>query len=189
MKYLLILFVGCFLDFGKGLSNLANSKCEYSIDKHIFQQEWSHGTYDLSQFLDNLKEQESLLLAEECKLRTYAFTEFSDLVYSRICNRTEFEEKCIADIRQAVQNQCKNSIKRESWNATLQKIDFLLLRDEELRKPCLQVAMLDRSPGAAYQEVRSVAPFCSPIWCGFTEEIFNKTHVSLWTCMPRRYLN
>ena len=97
MKYLLILFVGCFLDFGKGLSNLANSKCEYSIDKHIFQQEWSHGTYDLSQFLDNLKEQESLLLAEECILRTYAFTEFSDLVYSRICNRTEFEEKCIAD--------------------------------------------------------------------------------------------
>ena len=121
-------------------------------------------------YLDALKSYDSSQFSQECQEQTYAFTEFTQLVYLRFCNGSKLEKRCFDNLRNIVDR--KNVL--NTWNDLIHNVNLPQIDDADLINPCLQVAMLDKAilTQSRFHEVIALVPFCSVVWCGFDEDVF-----------------
>ena len=155
-----------------------------------YYQNWDRGSHYLSTFLQTLKTWECPQFAEECARRTFAYNQFTRLLYSAYCNLTELEEKCYDHVLSVVKEQnSERGSSFESWIDVTKHLDLIQIRDEDLSNPCVQVAMLDVGSnrfGRFHELITPLAPLCEITWCGFDEKIISTRDISIWTCMPSR---
>ena len=137
----------------------------------------------LFKYLQALQAQNCSKFVQECRTRRYAFTEYADLVYLKFCNRSKLESKCFDDVRKIA-----GAEHTATWRDVAKSVDTFQLKGEDLINPCVQVAMLDRASTthSRFHEVFAAVPFCSVIWCGFDEDLFEINKLSLWTCIPTK---
>ena len=140
----------------------------------------------LSTYLATLRAQNYTQFTQECQQQTYAFTEFTELVYLRFCNRSEMLRRCFDELRDFEQNHTIGVISETTWEELIQNIVILQIKSENLANACFQVALLDKAPKtqARFHEMAAAVPFCSMVWCGFDEDVFNARDVTFWTCIP-----
>ena len=107
-------------------------------------------------------------------------------MYLEFCNKPELMKQCSNEVESVLQKQSRMN-KSGSWNELVDKINFSELNEEELEKPCLQVAMFNyhEAPYRYVEIVDIYVPFCSIVWCGFENVIFQSKTISVWTCMPQ----
>ena len=140
----------------------------------------------LSTYLEALRVRNCSKFVEECQKQTYALTEFTLLVYLRFCNRTEMITKCHDYLRTIVGSKDEESL--SAWNNLTQSLEILIINNEDLANPCLQVALLDKASAANghFYEIIAAVPFYEVVWCGFSEDLLKAKHVSVWNCIPKR---
>ena len=178
-------------DFATNLT-VGNRTVELSCcDKVVeeFYQKWHFGRFYLSTLLETLQTWHCPQLEEECKSQLFSYTDFTSLMYLRFCNRSVLETRCFDDVRSVVEAQTGGSFSIITWKDAVNNLNLEELGDDDLLKPCLQVAMYDLDEGGHghyHEVVEPIAPFCSFIWCGFDESIVETRDISAWTCMPSR---
>ena len=159
------------------LHNFYNSKLE------------SHNRY-LSTFLESLQTWNCPHFEQECKRRTFNYTEFTSLIYLRFCNRSRMEAQCYNDILHlAIKQKNVSQRTKSTFDELISNLNLITLSEEDLMNPCVQVAMYDsdsESQGHYHEIVEPNVPFCTFVWCGFKENFFIKNNVSLWTCLTSR---
>ena len=167
--------------------NLEMHFCNKTIQN--FQTNWYNGSEYLYEFLTVLKSLNCPQFKQECKQKTYAFTEFTSLMYLQFCNQTELQSMCFNNLQRTVQNHSKKNLSSTTWDKLIVELDNVSsFNAKEIEDPCVQVSMFDPKNIYQFVEVLNVfAPFCSIVWCGIDERIFKTENVSLWTCMPQRY--
>ena len=168
--------------------SIDNNECCDQVVKQYYKT-WSSRFY-LSSFLEILHRRNCPQFKQECKRRTFNFTDFTSLMYSRFCNRSQMEEQCYDDIRSMVIKQ-NNAIEttRRTFDELVLKLDLSILSNEDLMNPCVQVAMYNADPrgrGQYYEVINSKVPFCEAVWCGLDKDIASSKHISDWSCMPTR---
>ena len=144
----------------------------------------------LSTFLESLQTWNCPQFEQECKRRTFNYTDFTSLMYLRFCNRSQMEEQCYDDIQTIVakQNTTSRATTRK-FDELVSKLDLISLNNQDLMNPCLQVAMYDIDSGGHghfHEIIEPIVPFCAFVWCGFDENVFINQKVTPWTCMPSR---
>ena len=166
-------------------SNDAEKWRQCNILENNFRIKWYYGYKYLSKFLYNLQSLNCPQFKDQCLKQTFAYNQFTSLMYLKFCNESEFMIKCFNEVESALEKQ-ENVTATVSWSELVAKINYLTLNQDEMRKPCLQVAMYDsKEVSRDYVEIVNInIPFCSVVWCGFTKKIFNTSKISLWTCMP-----
>ena len=162
--------------------------CENLVSRYYNQ--WSFGKIYLSSFLEALQTWNCSQFKAQCDAQLFSYTNFTSLLYLRFCNRTDLlEAQCYGDVRSAVEAQTGRTLAANAWNDAVRNLNEVDLSDEDLLKPCLQVAMYDVNSsgyGHYHEVIEPVVPFCSFVWCGFSESIVEARHISTWTCMPSR---
>ena len=158
------------------------SCCDVVVDSVYTN--WTINQNSLSLYLEILKSRECSQFEQECRRRTFGFTNFTELVYLRYCNSSELQRRCINDVRNIVEQNVDTRF--PSWDILLQHLDPTVLSADELIRPCIQVAMLDQvsTSRGNFFEMTALAPFCDVIACGFDKRVFVARDVSLWTCIP-----
>ena len=144
----------------------------------------------LSTFLASLQTWKCPQFQHECERRTFNYTDFTSLIYLRFCNRSLMEAKCYDDILSIVTKQNSEvQTTTTKYSRLVSKLNLLTLSEEDLTKPCVQVAMYDSNagrPGHYHEIIEPFVPFCSFVWCGFDENVFIKKNVAPWTCMSSK---
>ena len=103
----------------------------------------SHDRY-LSTFLESLQTWNCPQFDQECKRRTFNYTDFTSLMYLRFCNRSQMEERCYDDIQTMMTKQNTTSRATTStFDEFVSKLDLISLNNQDLMNPCVQVAMYD----------------------------------------------
>ena len=148
-----------------------------------FRLYWNNGITLLSAYLNAMKIQNCPQFKEECNEMTYAYTEFSRMIYLKFCNQSTLEFHCSKNIHQVLKPPVDNN--SLSWRNAVEKIEFNTLSDEELNDPCLQIAMLDTAL-SDFRKIFVVVPFCGITWCGFNEQEIKSRSITPWTCMAPR---
>ena len=159
--------------------------CNQTVDNYYLN--WDRGSHYLSTYLRTLKTWECPQFEIECEKETFAYTDFTQLLYNAFCKETELEERCFAEVANVVNIQTQNQV---SWVNLTQNLDVLQISDEDLLNPCIQVAMLNTDPtgfGHFHEIINPLAPLCDFVWCGFADDIIETREISMWTCMPSRY--
>ena len=149
-----------------------------------FETSWFEGADFLSTYLSTLKALNCPQFEQECQEQTFAVSRFTTLVYLKFCNRSELETACIDDLRRIARDS-----ESSSWEEVTRQLDFAAATDEELRDPCLQIAMLDSassSQNSFHEVIDALIPFCAITWCGFNNDVINSRAVSVWTCISSR---
>ena len=59
-----------------------------------FKQNWEYSKLFLTSLLENFCQANCSLFADQCKQRTFAYTEFTSLVYDRFCDEDTFRSNC-----------------------------------------------------------------------------------------------
>ena len=154
-----------------------------------FSKNWHDGSRYLSRFLDNLQSLNCPQFEEVCSKQAFAFTKFTSLMYLKFCNESELMKQCFDAVENILQKQSRMKVSG-LWGEIVNNINFLELNEEELKNPCLQVAMYDQNgTNFQYAEVIDIyVPFCSIVWCGFADVVFQSKRISVWTCMPQRWV-
>ena len=135
-------------------------------------------------YLDALKSYDFSQFVQECQEQTYAFTEFTYLVYLKFCNRSKLETRCFDGLQNIVDREKMSS----TWNDLIHNMNLLQIDDADLINPCLQVAMLNKAilTQSRFHEVIALVPFCSVVWCGFDEDVFIHRDATSWICIPNK---
>ena len=164
--------------------------CKRVVHDYYYSKRKSHNGY-LSGFLESLQTRKCPQLQKECERRTFNYTTFTSLMYLRFCNPSQMEVQCYDDILSVVMKQSDEiQTTTRRFDQLVSKLNLITLNDEDLRTPCVQVAMYNSAPGSQnhYHEiVKPVVPYCSIVWCGFNENVLIEKHVAPWTCMSSRY--
>ena len=163
--------------------------CNTVVHDYYYSKREPYNIY-LSTFLESLQTWNCPQFEQECERRTFNFTDFTSLMYLRFCNRSQMEAQCYNDLLGIVRKQ-DNEIQdtTSEFNQLVSKLNWITLSEEDLMNPCVQVAMYNRDSGSQghYHEIiEPVVPFCSYVWCGFSESLFTKKRVSPWACMTSR---
>ncbi|XP_039261005.2 histamine H2 receptor-like [Styela clava] len=139
----------------------------------------------------------STILQQECGRRYFAYTPFSELVYSRFCNITKFRNYCLMHSLDVFRryNIYENNIAKsniteyiygDSWNDLVLPLVNISINDDSFDDPCVQVNMFDL-PSGNYHEVMFIyQPYCGDIWCGVNSAVPDFNKFSPWTCIPMR---
>ena len=158
--------------------------CQKAIE--FASSKWDTGAVYLSSFLASLKLWNCPQFEHECETRSFAFTPFTSLLYSKYCNHNELEMRCYTNLQSVVRKQRERIFWKQSpsWENLVQTMDMLFLNDEDLAHPCVQIAMLekDETPGH-FHEIAVIVPFCRIVWCGFNRNIIDTKSICPWTCM------
>ena len=164
-------------------------ECCQTVIRNYYSKVMSHDRY-LSTFLESLQTWNCPQFKQECERGTFNYTDFSSLMYLRFCNRSEMKERCYNDIESIVTKQNTTfQTTTSTFDELVSKLDLISLNNQDLRKPCVQVAMYDIDVGGHghfHEIIEPIVPFCSFVWCGFDENVFRNQKVSPWTCMPFR---
>ena len=163
--------------------------CNTTVHDYYYSKREPHNRY-LSTFLESLQTWNCPQFQQECERRTFNYTDFTSLIYLRFCSRYQMEAQCYNDILSIVAKQKhRTQIKTSEFNQLASKLNLSTLSEEDLMNPCVQVAMYHSDSGSQghyYEIIEPVVPFCSYVWCGFSESLFTKKRVSPWTCMTSR---
>ena len=189
--------LNCFQNSSKCLHSALltedNSTTELACCETVVQDYYStrklYNGY-LSTFLATLQTWKCPQFQQECKRPTFNYTDFTSLIYLRFCNRSLMEAKCYDDILSIVTKQ-NSEVQTTTikYSQLVSKLNLLTLSEEDLMKPCVQVAMYDGDagrPGHYHEIIELFVPFCSFVWCGFDENVFIKKNVAPWTCLSSR---
>ena len=153
-----------------------------------FRMNWYSGTRYLSRFLYNLR---SLNCShfEECLEQTFAFTEFTTLMYMKFCNESELMITCNDELQSGLKKQL-NTNSSGYRSVVDSKINLLELNKMELKKLCLQVDKYDPQevPNQYVEIIEAYVPFCSVVWCGFDKNDFINGISSIWICIPLKWV-
>ena len=163
--------------------------CETAVHDYYYSKREPYNIY-LSTFLESLQTWNCPQFQQECERRTFDYTDFTSLMYLKFCNRSQMEAQCYDDILRIV-SKPDNEIQNTTieFNQLVSKLNWIILGEEDLMDPCVQLAMYDSDSGSQghfHEIIEPVVPFCSYVWCGFNESLFTKRHVSPWTCMSSR---
>ena len=172
--------------------------------------DWFSESSSLTSFLETLRQWNCPQFEEQCKFRTFAFTEFSSLVYDYFCNYTTFVETCLPRVIETVAEISNrsdftitdnNSITKQQntlallrnpanaslitmWENVIAEIDPSMMSIEELKNPCIGIAQYDEEEihNGSYQEVINIlVPSCELTWFGFSSASFRHHQISFWT--------
>lgn len=146
-----------------------------------FRRVWFNGGYYLTTYFEKLKIWRCPQYEQECRNKTYAFNDFSRLVYAHNCNQSSLEQECASAVKSAIG---KPSI--VSWNDVINDINSSELSFEQLIEPCVQIALYQSKTGGDghFHEVVDVfIPFCGISWCGYDSSTVYSRSISSWTCM------
>ena len=164
-------------------------ECCQTVTRNYYTKVASHDRY-LSTFLESLQTWNCPQFKQECKSRTFNYTVFTALIYLRFCNRSQMEEQCYNDIQSIVTKQnTAFQATTSTFDELVSKLNMILLNNQDLMNPCVQVAMYDIGSGGHghfHEIIEPIVPFCSLIWCGFDENVFINQKVTPWTCIPSR---
>ena len=182
--------------------------CEEVTRSYNF--DWFLMSASLTSFLETLRQWNCPQFEEQCKSRTFAFTEFSSLVYDYFCNYTTFVETCLPRVIETVAEISSrsdftitdnNSITKQQnilgllrnpanvslmamWENVIAEIDPSMMSIEELKNPCIGIAQYDAEEvhNGSYQEVINIlVPSCELTWFGFSSASFRYHRISFWT--------
>ena len=163
--------------------------CGTVVHDYYYSKRKPHNGY-LSTFLESLQTWNCPQFQQECERQTFNYTDFTSLMYLRFCNRSQLEAQCYDDIQSIVMKQNnRNQTTTSKFNQLVSRLNLIALSEENLLNPCVQVAMYDsdsQSQNQYHEIIEPDVPFCSFVWCGFNENVFNRKHVAPWTCMPSR---
>ena len=160
-----------------------------TITEKIQFRRWSSGSKYLSTYLEKLQAWKCPQFQSECENPTFNYNKFTSLMYKRFCNQKAVEEQCLDEVRSVVEKQTKKTASFAKWNEVLKRLNVYELTDQELLRPCLQIAMYDADSGNFdhfHEVIEPITPFCSFVWCGFDQKIVENRKISSWTCMPKR---
>ena len=162
-----------------------NIKCCDQVVKQYYET-WSLRFY-LSSFLKILQTRKCPQFKQECERRTFDFTDFTSLMYSRFCNQSEMEEQCYDDIENIVTKQ-NNGIQTptSTYDELVSKLNLSVLSDQDSMNPCVQIAIDPGNHGQYFEIINPEVPFCEAVWCGFNKKIATSKHIAAWNCMPNR---
>lgn len=160
-----------------------------SYSKPEFSEKWQSGGNYLTTYLTTLKKWKCGQFKTECKNPTYAFNEFTELVYKRFCNITEYRSKCAAEIISNIINEGKMKpngvITNENWTRLIAQFDAETLSSQNLQKPCLQVAMFDKvGVGRYFEVIHPHIPFHTLVWSGINVRTAQLFQISAWNYAP-----
>ena len=179
-------------DFVPGLTvgnRTTELKCCEIVVKNYYK-EWSLQNRYLSTFLDTLLTWKCPQLKEECQRKSFNYTKFSSLMYSRFCDPHKFVDKCHSNLWKILRKQNGNVFTNtKTWTETVSRLDLNSFSDQDLLDPCLQVALydVDSSGHGHYQEIiEPIVAFCSFVWCGFDDRTAQSRQAAAWTCMPNK---
>lgn len=160
--------------------------CNKTVNE--FQEYWYDGNFYLYEYLAILKSLQCPQFQTECQQQTYAFTEFTNLMYLRFCDQIKLEDKCLETLKKLVRKYSSENVTATTWNDVVDVVDSISrFKNEDLKNSCLQIAMFKTKNDSQFVEIIDVVvPFCSIVWCGFDEMVFHQD-VSLWTCLKPRY--
>ncbi|XP_018667121.3 uncharacterized protein LOC104265620 isoform X1 [Ciona intestinalis] len=159
--------------------------------KRVYYREWNTPTTTkyLTNYLTKLKRENCSEFVKQCSVQTFAFNDFTKLVYKRWCNFTEFQDMCTPDVKEATQCISNCSL---NWSQLVDKLGRMKLTEEIILRPCIQVAMYGAvaqnhsEHKNTYHELHLITvPFCGIVWCGFDNRNIQEHHISHWTCMPQ----
>ena len=163
--------------------------CERIVCDYYYSKRKSRIGY-LSTFLASLQTWKCPQFQQECERRTFNYTDFTSLIYLTFCNRSLMEAKCYDDILSIVTKQNSGvQTTTTKYSQLVSRLNLLTLSEEDLIKPCVQVAMHDSDTGrqGQYHEIiEPFVPFCSFVWCGFDENVFTEKDIAPWTCLSSR---
>uniref|UniRef100_H2YKB3 G-protein coupled receptors family 1 profile domain-containing protein n=1 Tax=Ciona savignyi TaxID=51511 RepID=H2YKB3_CIOSA len=131
-----------------------------------FHQNWAYRNYKLTAYLERLRLWECNEFEIECSRKTFAFTDFTKLVYERFCQPKVFNNRSL-------------DLKGSTVNKTVltEHISTPVLPD-----PYSQVVQYN--PQRTYVELNShFALFCGIIWCGFDATEYQRLQASIGSCL------
>jgi len=154
-----------------------------------FESEWSLGRSYLTIFLQSLQSWGCPQFEEQCKLRLFAVSEYTERVYDFFCsNYTDFIERCYDDVNAAIMTYDAR-INNRSWENLISELTSSELSLEQLNVPCVQVALFIAEGehfGEFHEIIRMFLPSCEPTWCGYDGETLRSRTISAWSCMSQR---
>lgn len=167
--------------------------CCYYISWN-FQRKWYAGGYYLTQYMDSLRRWGCEDYQKQCKSRTYAFNEFTTLVYDRFCNHTMLKSKCTEQVKEVAekygfQNQSYGNKQNRNWTLFIDSLETSSMSLKDLIRPCVQIALFDRKDGGVgrfHEIVEPYLPFCDMIWTGYDIDTAINRGVAPWTSLPLR---
>ena len=162
------------------------NECNMTLNN--FQRYWYYDSSYLYKFLSTLKSMNCPQFEQECKRKTYAFSEFTSLMYLKFCNHVELQNKCFSTLKKIVQNHSQQNLSLATWKILKNELENISsINIDELENSCVQIAMFEKRYADHFVEVKNfLVPFCSFTWCGFNEQMFESKKISFWRCMPQR---
>lgn len=153
-----------------------------------FKERWHNGGYYLTSLLETLKTWQCPEFMEECKNRTFAFTDFTKMVYDKFCHPQKYQATCRGEVLQVYENQQKVANYSNDWSVLTSTISSTCLTDSQRRSPCIQVALFESNlhGHGYYHETVDIMPFCGFTWCGFDSISVDEGKISTWSCMQYR---
>lgn len=181
---------------GETIEDEARKLCCDEIEK-VFDKKWSAGGHYLTTYLAVLRSWRCPQFEQECANPTFAYTEFTKLVYMHECNATQLEQHCLHQVTESVIKYAGNvesaihgnMTSSLSWPEVTKNLNSMEMSTEDLLVPCMQLAVFDSERaghGRFHEIVQPFVPFCGFVWCGFDADVVNRRHVSPWTCMPQQ---
>nr|XP_026696534.1 uncharacterized protein LOC100181044 isoform X1 [Ciona intestinalis]BBC53705.1 Ci-LF-8 receptor [Ciona intestinalis] len=179
--------VNCQESRGNAISNRQDELHCCNETFNSFSKNWHNEADYLTETLQSLKDWSCPQYNAECSKPTFNFNDFTALVYHRSCNRTLFESRCLDSLMRA---SSARGVSGSIWSNLLRDLRTFQLSQDELRDPCIQVALYDaavqeRGKYGYYHEMKRVfIPFCKFIWCGLDAENIHDHSISAWLCIP-----
>ena len=183
-----------------------------------YHKNWAFRSLSLTTFLQTLRQWNCPQYEEQCSSRTFAFTDFSNLVYDYFCNYTLLVEKCLSQVRMLTgdgqkyhntsvtfsfseldastllfeyKNRSMDLPTLIQWKRAIFNIQPAKMTLDQLLQPCVQIAQYDQVEvfDGRYQEIVSaLIPTCELSWCGFSAEAFRSHKISFWSCFSSRWV-
>lgn len=129
----------------------------------------------LSRYLNLLRSWNcSSQLEAECKLKTFDYNKYTDMVYLSICNSSSFYENCKTKFPVNI-----------NLNRTF---DVYSTKKDFISDPCISARDFYSFGSESFVEMFSPdLPLCPVVWCGFQRNKIKKFDLSYWDCAFERF--
>ena len=145
--------------------------CNETVERYY--RDWAIVSLPLTRFLETLRQWNCSQFQEQCNERTFAFTDYTELIYDYFCNYTLLIEKCLSRVVKTVlqrntelgysmnetlskssEQKLENTVNvmqtgnyfndSNTWKKALSVLQPSQMTLEELLEPCIQVAQYDQ---------------------------------------------
>lgn len=167
--------------FQKGQnSSITSNACTYQF-KDI-RKRWYYQSRKLQLYLTKQKERNCTEFYEECKLKLFAVSTYTKMVYKRLCDFASFQNECVTKFHKfgISPNETESSIGNRIGEIIVKSFKDKTNGLRVLSEPCIQAffeaARFTDLP-FAYREIKiEHIPFCGVVWTSLpstTYKIFN----------------